>query len=79
MSTIKLSELQLDPAGWLSRIQAGETLIVVAQNEAIAEIRPVAAHLQQPRPTGLAAGEFAVPDDFDAPLPDSVLRDFEAA
>ena len=29
------------------------------------------------RPVGLAKGEFVVPDDFDSPLPDDVLRDFE--
>lgn len=29
------------------------------------------------RPIGLAKGEFSVPDDFDSPLPDDVLNDFE--
>lgn len=29
------------------------------------------------RPFGLAAGEFVVPDDFDDPLPEEILRDFE--
>jgi hypothetical protein len=29
------------------------------------------------RPFGLAAGEFAVPDDFDAPLPDEIVELFE--
>jgi hypothetical protein len=29
------------------------------------------------RPFGLCAGEFEVPDDFDAPLPDEVLSLFE--
>ena len=29
------------------------------------------------RPIGLGAGDFAVPDDFDAPLPDETLRLFE--
>jgi len=29
------------------------------------------------RPSGLAAGEFVVPDDFDEPLPDSVIASFE--
>jgi len=29
------------------------------------------------RPIGLAEGEFVVPDDFDAPLPEDILRDFE--
>ena len=28
------------------------------------------------RPFGLAAGEFIVPDDFDSPLPEEILRDF---
>ncbi len=29
------------------------------------------------RPYGLCANEFVVPDDFDAPLPEEVLTDFE--
>ena len=29
------------------------------------------------RPFGLAKGEFIVPDDFDAPLPEEVLASFE--
>ena len=30
-----------------------------------------------PRPIGLAKGEFTVPDDFNTPLPEDVLRGFE--
>jgi Protein of unknown function (DUF2281) len=29
------------------------------------------------RPAGLCAGEFTVPDDFDAPLPEEILQSFE--
>lgn len=29
------------------------------------------------RPFGLAAGEFVVPDDFDDPLPEEIMHDFE--
>lgn len=32
---------------------------------------------QEPRPIGLCQGEFQVPDDFDAPLPEDIMRDFE--
>lgn len=32
---------------------------------------------QHLRPFGLAAGDFVVSEDFDAPLPESVLADFE--
>jgi hypothetical protein len=31
------------------------------------------------RPFGLARGEFVVPADFNAPLPEDVLREFEGA
>ncbi|HYO13763.1 MAG TPA: hypothetical protein VE685_11265 [Thermoanaerobaculia bacterium] len=30
-----------------------------------------------PRPSGLCAGEFSVPDDFDDSLPEDVLSSFE--
>jgi hypothetical protein len=30
-----------------------------------------------PRPIGLAKGQFSVPDDFNAPLPEDVLQTFE--
>jgi len=33
--------------------------------------------LSQPRPIGLAKGQFTVPDDFNAPLPQDVLQAFE--
>ncbi len=33
--------------------------------------------LSQPRPIGLAKGQFTVPDDFNTPLPEDVLRTFE--
>ena len=29
------------------------------------------------RPFGLCAGEFVVPDDFDDPLPDHIIEEFE--
>jgi hypothetical protein len=31
----------------------------------------------QLRPSGLAKGQFTVPDDFNAPLPEDVLHAFE--
>jgi hypothetical protein len=29
------------------------------------------------RPYGLSSGDFVVPEDFDAPLPEEILADFE--
>lgn len=41
-----------------------------------AQLRPISSS-KQLRPFGLCAGEFTVPDDFDAPLPEDILSAFE--
>ena len=77
MSTVSLQELQRDPTTLLNRVEAGEHFVVVRGGRPVAELRPVAAPRPDPRPFGLCAGAFAVPADFDAPLPAEVLREFE--
>jgi prevent-host-death family protein len=77
MSTVSLDDLRQHPAAVLDRVEAGERLVVVRGGRPVAELRPVAPARSGPRPFGLAAGAFAVPADFDAPLPDEVLREFE--
>ena len=74
MSTISIHEMQRDPLGWLRRVEAGETLVVLRDERPVAEIKPVPAPAVEPRPFGLCAGEFTVPADFDEPLPESVLK-----
>ena len=77
MSTITVEELGRNPAGLIDRVVAGEHVVVERDGRPVAALRPVAAPRTTPRPYGLAAGEFTVPDDFDAPLPDKILRAFE--
>jgi prevent-host-death family protein len=77
MSTVSLQDLQRDLAGLLDRVEAGECLVVAREGRPVAELRPLARAARGPRPFGLAAGSFAVPADFDAPLPDDLLRAFE--
>lgn len=82
MVTISIDDIQRDLVGYLHRVQAGETLLVLEANQPLAEIKPVrefAVGVGEPRPFGLCAGEFVIPDDFDAPLPEDVLQDFERA
>jgi antitoxin (DNA-binding transcriptional repressor) of toxin-antitoxin stability system len=77
MSTISIQEIQRNPADFLHRVVAGEAIIVLDGQHAVAEVKPLTARTPGQRPWGLAAGEFTVPDDFDAPLSDEVLNDFE--
>ena len=73
---VTVDDLQRDPLHYLHRVEAGETIVIIRQDKAIAELRPIAV-TNQLRPFGLCAGEFAVPDDFDDPLPEDMLRAFE--
>ena len=77
MSNVSLRDLQQDPDKWLDRVQAGEHLVVIRGGKAVAELRPLSEPSPSPRPFGLCVGEFVVPDDFDAPLPDDLLERFE--
>lgn len=72
MSKVSLQELQRDPDALLDRVESGEHLLVVRGGRPVAELRPVPATLPGPRPFGLCAGAFEVPDDFDAPLPELI-------
>jgi hypothetical protein len=47
------------------------------QDSDVGIIDPILSSPKQLRPFGLCAGEFTVPDDFDAPLPEEILSAFE--
>jgi antitoxin (DNA-binding transcriptional repressor) of toxin-antitoxin stability system len=77
MVAVTLRDIESDLPGYLRRVEAGEIVVVLRDGRPIAEIRPVARGPHEPRPFGLCAGEFVVPDDFDAPLPDDIVAAFE--
>ena len=78
MSTISVQDVQRDPVAFLRRVEAGESFLVVNGEHPLAEVRPVPAPPNGPRPFGLCAGIFSVPPEFDNPLPDHILEEFEA-
>jgi antitoxin (DNA-binding transcriptional repressor) of toxin-antitoxin stability system len=79
MSTISVQEIQSDPASFFRRVKAGEAFVVVQDERPLAEVRPLTAAATQPRPFGLCAGQFKMPADFDQPLPEDILQQFEGA
>jgi len=64
----QLSRLLVDVA-------AGEDVIITRRGEEVARLVP--PNPQPVRAFGLDRGRFVVPDDFDAPLDESMLDDFE--
>ncbi len=77
MNTINVQDIERDPLGCLRRVESGETLVILRDERPVAEIKPIASPTPQPRPFGLCRGQFTVPGDFDQPLPDEVLKEFE--
>lgn len=77
MSTISVQEIQRDPLAFLRRVEAGEAFLVLRGERPFAEVKPIATPDAAPRPFGLCSGRFTVPDDFDRPLPDEILKEFE--
>jgi antitoxin (DNA-binding transcriptional repressor) of toxin-antitoxin stability system len=77
MNTISVKDIQRDPSAFLRRLESGESFLVVREEQPLAEVRPIAKAATQPRPFGLCAGQFTVPADFDSPLPDEILKEFE--
>lgn len=76
-SQVSLDEIKQNLAAYLQRANAGEVFVITKAGKPLAEIRPVAATSQFLRPFGLGAGDFSVPDDFDAPLPEQIIKEFE--
>jgi len=79
MSTTSVQEIQRDPLAFLRRVEAGEAFVVVRDERPLAEVRPLSPVAAQPRPFGLCAGQFTVPADFDRPLPEDILNEFEGS
>ncbi len=52
MSTISVEEMEQDSLGCLKRVEAGETLTVLRDNQQVAEIKPPSNAAQPPLPYG---------------------------
>ena len=76
MQQITVQEIQNNPSKYLNQVEAGESFIIVQENKPIAELKPITKNKKPTRPFGLCKGEFTVPDDFDAPLPEDILDTF---
>ena len=59
----------------LQRVQAGEEVIIARSGDPVARLVPYAP--RGLRPLGLDAGQGFIAADFDGPLPDDVVTDFE--
>lgn len=71
MIMINIHEAKAKLSEYLARVAAGGSVVICKHNRPVAELRPVAEVRTTPRPFGLGAGTFEVPDSFFEPLPDA--------
>ena len=77
MIKVNIAKARAQFSKYLKQVEDGETVVLTRRNRPVAEIRRVIVERRRRRPIGLCAGEFVVPSDFDAPLPDELLDTFE--
>ncbi len=79
MSTtrINMHEAKTHLSEHITKLKAGDRIILCRRNRPVAEIRPIQEPTDQPRPIGLGKGLAELPDSFFDPLPDEILNRFE--
>lgn len=77
MIQIAIENIQLNSQQLLHHVAQGETVVLTMSGQPVAEVKPLSPPHTTQRPFGLCAGEFRVPEDFNTPLPDSILLEFE--
>ena len=79
MRTVNIHAAKTHLSRLVDQAAAGEEIVIARSGRPVARLMPLAsppANVAKRR-LGLLAGEFTVPDDFDAPLPEDVLAMFE--
>lgn len=79
MSTIiNIHEAKTHLSRIVDEVAGGAEIIIAKAGKPIARLVPVQA-IPKPKKLGLLKGKIKVPDDFNAPLPESVLTQFEGS
>lgn len=72
--TVSVHEAKTHLSRLLQQIAAGEDVIITRLGQPVARLVPI----DETRPVfGIDEGRFVVPDDFDDPLDEELLRAFE--
>jgi prevent-host-death family protein len=77
MTTINVHAAKTHFSSLLERVAAGEEIVIAKAGKPVARLTALAPRDVAKRRLGLLEGRAVVPADFDAPLPDAVLDDFE--
>jgi prevent-host-death family protein len=74
--TVNIHDAKTHLSRLVEEAAAGEDIVIAKAGRPVARLT-AARPVRRRRKLGWLAGRFAVPDDFDAPLPGDVLDEFE--
>ena len=74
--TVNVHEAKTNFSKLLARVIVGEEVIIAKAGKPVARLVPIAAQPLR-RVPGSAAGKLIIAPDFDAPLPNDILAEFE--
>lgn len=77
MTTLNMHEAKTHFSKLIARVESGEEVVIARDGTPVARIIAYREPVEK-RTSGRDRGSFVVPEDFDAPLPDAVLADFES-
>ena len=76
MKRVNIHEAKTNLSKLVERVEAGEEIVNARAGTPVAKLTPL-TKARPRRRLGLLDGKFKIPGDFNAPLPDSLLRAFE--
>jgi prevent-host-death family protein len=76
MKQVNIHQAKTDLSKLVERAEAGEEIVIARAGKPAAKLVPLTGSRGRRR-LGLLDGKFRIPDDFNAPLPDSIIRAFE--
>jgi len=77
MDPINLYEAKTKLSELVDRAAAGEEIVIARHGRPVARLVAYAPPPGKRRKLGVLAGKGWIADDFDAPLPEEILADFE--
>lgn len=77
MQTFNIHAAKTQLSRLVEEAAAGHEIIIARAGKPVARLVPFHAPAPAQRSLGTLSGRLRIPDDFDAPLPDTVLDSFE--
>lgn len=77
MDSINIYEAKTRLSQLVDQAVAGHDVIISRHGKALARLTALERPSKKPIPFGLLKGQLTVPRDFDEPLPEAILRQFQ--